>query len=275
MNDVPNPVTKDTGTLGTMTSQDVKRLLSIKMPGRESEFKDWQQYNEQQYTVLLIVSATEEEKKEAMSNLLNANKPLFTKRARKEKLMSCGLDFEDIIQIEMLNFIEAINKAIEEGITSFPFEHAFDKYGSKRRIWEGYAPCGVKLSYSTKKRRVADNTYNMQRVTFVEEGTEAISTGNRVEKESSKKCEMLDSELFGSVWKDELHSGLEAVIDGLSDFELGLLLGIVNKLSNVKIAENLGVSESTVRRYIPKMMAKAQTIAKNNGLDAYISDIYK
>lgn len=275
MNDVPNPVTKDTGTLGTMTSQDVKRLLSIKMPGRESEFKDWQQYNEQQYTVLLIVSATEEEKKEAMSNLLSANKPLFTKRARKEKLMSCGLDFEDIIQIEMLNFIEAINKAIEEGITSFPFEHAFDKYGSKRRIWEGYAPCGVKLSYSTKKRRVADNTYNMQRVTFVEEGTEAISTGNRVEKESSKKCEMLDSELFGSVWKDELHSGLEAVIDGLSDFELGLLLGIVNKLSNVKIAENLGVSESTVRRYIPKMMAKAQTIAKNNGLDAYISDLYK
>jgi DNA-binding CsgD family transcriptional regulator len=275
MNDVPNPVTKDTGTLGTMTSQDVKRLLSIKMPGRESEFKDWQQYNEQQYTVLLIVSATEEEKKEAMSNLLNANKPLFTKRARKEKLMSCGLDFEDIIQIEMLNFIEAINKAIEEGITSFPFEHAFDKYGSKRRIWEGYAPCGVKLSYSTKKRRVADNTYNMQRVTFVEEGTEAISTGNQVEKESSKKCEMLDSELFGSVWKDELHSGLEAVIDGLSDFELGLLLGIVNKLSNVKIAENLGVSESTVRRYIPKMMAKAQTIAKNNGLDAYISDLYK
>ncbi len=275
MNDVPNPVTKDTGTLGTMTSQDVKRLLSIKMPGRESEFKDWQQYNEQQYTVLLIVSATEEEKKEAMSNLLNANKPLFTKRASKEKLMSCGLDFEDIIQIEMLNFIEAINKAIEEGITSFPFEHAFDKYGSKRRIWEGYAPCGVKLSYSTKKRRVADNTYNMQRVTFVEEGTEAISTGNRVEKESSKKCEMLDSELFGSVWKDELHSGLEAVIDGLSDFELGLLLGIVNKLSNVKIAENLGVSESTVRRYIPKMMAKAQTIAKNNGLDAYISDLYK
>ncbi len=275
MNDVPNPVTKDTGTLGTMTSQDVKRLLSIKMPGRESEFKDWQQYNEQQYTVLLIVSATEEEKKEAMSNLLNANKPLFTKRARKEKLMSCGLDFEDIIQIEMLNFIEAINKAIEEGITSFPFEHAFDKYGSKRRIWEGYAPCGVKLSYSTKKRRVADNTYNMQRVTFVEEGTEAISTGKRVEKESSRKCEMLDSELFGSVWKDELHSGLEAVIDGLSDFELGLLLGIVNKLSNVKIAENLGVSESTVRRYIPKMMAKAQTIAKNNGLDAYISDLYK
>ena len=275
MNDVPNPVTKDTGTLGTMTSQDVKRLLSIKMPGRESEFKDWQQYNEQQYTVLLIVSATEEEKKEAMSNLLNANKPLFTKRARKEKLMSCGLDFEDIIQIEMLNFIEAINKAIEEGITSFPFEHAFDKYGSKRRIWEGYAPCGVKLSYSTKKRRVADNTYNMQRVTFVEEGTEAISTGNQVEKESSKKCEMLDSELFGSVWKDKLHSGLEAVIDGLSDFELGLLLGIVNKLSNVKIAENLGVSESTVRRYIPKMMAKAQTIAKNNGLDAYISDLYK
>lgn len=275
MNDVPNPVTKDTGTLGTMTSQDVKRLLSIKMPGRESEFKDWQQYNEQQYTVLLIVNATEEEKKEAMSNLLNANKTLFTKRARKEKLMSCGLDFEDIIQIEMLNFIEAINKAIEEGITSFPFEHAFDKYGSKRRIWEGYAPCGVKLSYSTKKRRVADNTYNMQRVTFVEEGTEAISTGNRVEKESSKKCEMLDSELFGSVWKDELHSGLEAVIDGLSDFELGLLLGIVNKLSNVKIAENLGVSESTVRRYIPKMMAKAQTIAKNNGLDAYISDLYK
>lgn len=275
MNDVPNPVTKDTGTLGTMTSQDVKRLLSIKMPDRESEFKDWQQYNEQQYTVLLIMNATEEEKKEAMSNLLNANKPLFTKRARKEKLMSCGLDFEDIIQIEMLNFIEAINKAIEEGITSFPFEHAFDKYGSKRRIWEGYAPCGVKLSYSTKKRRVADNTYNMQRVTFVEEGTEAISTGNRVEKESSKKCEMLDSELFGSVWKDELHSGLEAVIDGLSDFELGLLLGIVNKLSNVKIAENLGVSESTVRRYIPKMMAKAQTIAKNNGLDAYISDLYK
>lgn len=275
MNDVPNPVTKDTGTLGTMTSQDVKRLLSIKMPGRESEFKDWQQYNEQQYTVLLIVSATEEEKKEAMSNLLNANKPLFTKRARKEKLMSCGLDFEDIIQIEILNFIEAINKAIEEGITSFPFEHAFDKYGSKRRIWEGYAPCGVKLSYSTKKRRVADNTYNMQRVTFVEEGTEAISTGNRVEKENSRKCEMLDSELFGSVWKDELHSGLEAVIDGLSDFELGLLLGIVNKLSNVKIAENLGVSESTVRRYIPKMMAKAQTIAKNNGLDAYISDLYK
>lgn len=275
MNDVPNPVTKDTGTLGTMTSQDVKRLLSIKMPGRESEFKDWQQYNEQQYTVLLIVSATEEEKKEAMSNLLNANKALFTKRARKEKLMSCGLDFEDIIQIEMLNFIEAINKAIEEGITSFPFEHAFDKYGSKRRIWEGYAPCGVKLSYSTKKRRVADNTYNMQRVTFVEEGTEAISTGNRVEKENSRKCEMLDSELFGSVWKDELHSGLEAVIDGLSDFELGLLLGIVNKLSNVKIAENLGVSESTVRRYIPKMMAKAQTIAKNNGLDAYISDLYK
>lgn len=275
MNDVPNPVTKDTGTLGTMTSQDVKRLLSIKMPGRESEFKDWQQYNEQQYTVLLIVSATEEEKKEAMSNLLNANKPLFTKRARKEKLMSCGLDFDDIIQIEMLNFIEAINKAIEEGITSFPFEHAFDKYGSKRRIWEGYAPCGVKLSYSTKKRRVADNTYNMQRVTFVEEGTEAISTGNRIEKESSRKCEMLDSELFGSVWKDELHSGLEAVIDGLSDFELGLLLGIVNKLSNVKIAENLGVSESTVRRYIPKMMAKAQTIAKNNGLDAYISDLYK
>ena len=275
MNDVPNPVTKDTGTLGTMTSQDVQRLLSIKMPGRESEFKDWQQYNEQQYTVLLIVSATEEEKKEAMSNLLNANKPLFTKRARKEKLMSCGLDFEDIIQIEMLNFIEAINKAIEEGITSFPFEHAFDKYGSKRRIWEGYAPCGVKLSYSTKKRRVADNTYNMQRVTFVEEGTEAISTGNRVEKENSRKCEMLDSELFGSVWKDELHSGLEAVIDGLSDFELGLLLGIVNKLSNVKIAENLGVSESTVRRYIPKMMAKAQTIAKNNGLDAYISDLYK
>ena len=275
MNDVPNPVTKDTGTLGTMTSQDVKRLLSIKMPGRESEFKDWQQYNEQQYTVLLIVSATEEEKKEAMSNLLNANKPLFTKRARKEKLMSCGLDFEDIFQIEMLNFIEAINKAIEEGITSFPFEHAFDKYGSKRRIWEGYAPCGVKLSYSTKKRRVADNTYNMQRVTFVEEGTEAISTGNRVEKENSRKCEMLDSELFGSVWKDELHSGLEAVIDGLSDFELGLLLGIVNKLSNVKIAENLGVSESTVRRYIPKMMAKAQTIAKNNGLDAYISDLYK
>lgn len=275
MNDVPNPVTKDTGTLGTMTSQDVKRLLSIKMPSRESEFKDWQQYNEQQYTVLLIVNATEEEKKEAMSNLLNANKPLFTKRARKEKLMSCGLDFDDIIQIEMLNFIEAINKAIEEGITSFPFEHAFDKYGSKRRIWEGYAPCGVKLSYSTKKRRVADNTYNMQRVTFVEEGTEAISTGNRVEKESSKKCEMLDSELFGSVWKDELHSGLEAVIDGLSDFELGLLLGIVNKLSNVKIAENLGVSESTVRRYIPKMMAKAQTIAKNNGLDAYISDLYK
>jgi DNA-binding CsgD family transcriptional regulator len=275
MNDVPNPVTKDTGTLGTMTSQDVKRLLSIKMPGRESEFKDWQQYNEQQYTVLLIVSATEEEKKEAMSNLLNANKPLFTKRARKEKLMSCGLDFEDIIQIEMLNFIEAINKAIEEGITSFPFEHAFDKYGSKRRIWEGYAPCGVKLSYSTKKRQVADNTYNMQRVTFVEEGTEVISTGNRVEKENSRKCEMLDSELFGSVWKDELHSGLEAVIDGLSDFELGLLLGIVNKLSNVKIAENLGVSESTVRRYIPKMMAKAQTIAKNNGLDAYISDLYK
>lgn len=275
MNDVPNPVTKDTGTLGTMTSQDVKRLLSIKMPSRESEFKDWQQYNEQQYTVLLIVNATEEEKKEAMSNLLNANKPLFTKRARKEKLMSCGLDFEDIIQIEMLNFIEAINKAIEEGITSFPFEHAFDKYGSKRRIWEGYAPCGVKLSYSTKKRRVADNTYNMQRVTFVEEGTEAISTGNRVEKENSRKCEMLDSELFGSVWKDELHSGLEAVIDGLSDFELGLLLGIVNKLSNVKIAENLGVSESTVRRYIPKMMAKAQTIAKNNGLDAYISDLYK
>ena len=275
MNDVPNPVTKDTGTLGTMTSQDVKRLLSIKMPGRESEFKDWQQYNEQQYTVLLIVSATEEEKKEAMSNLLNANKPLFTKRARKEKLMSCGLDFEDIIQIEMLNFVEAINKAIEEGITSFPFEHAFDKYGSKRRIWEGYAPCGVKLSYSTKKRRVADNTYNMQRVTFVEEGTEAISTGNQVEKENSRKCEMLDSELFGSVWKDELHSGLEAVIDGLSDFELGLLLGIVNKLSNVKIAENLGVSESTVRRYIPKMMAKAQTIAKNNGLDAYISDLYK
>lgn len=275
MNDVPNPVTKDTGTLGTMTSQDVKRLLSIKMPGRESEFKDWQQYNEQQYTVLLIVNATEEEKKEAMSNLLNANKPLFTKRARKEKLMSCGLDFEDIIQIEMLNFIEAINKAIEEGITSFPFEHAFDKYGSKRRIWEGYAPCGVKLSYSTKKRRVADNTYNMQRVTFVEEGTEVISTGNRVEKENSRKCEMLDSELFGSVWKDELHSGLEAVIDGLSDFELGLLLGIVNKLSNVKIAENLGVSESTVRRYIPKMMAKAQTIAKNNGLDAYISDLYK
>lgn len=275
MNDVPNPVTKDTGTLGTMTSQDVKRLLSIKMPGRESEFKDWQQYNEQQYTVLLIVSATEEEKKEAMSNLLNVNKPLFTKRARKEKLMSCGLDFEDIIQIEMLNFIEAINKAIEEGITSFPFEHAFDKYGSKRRIWEGYAPCGVKLSYSTKKRRVADNTYNMQRVTFVEEGTEAISTGNQVEKENSRKCEMLDSELFGSVWKDELHSGLEAVIDGLSDFELGLLLGIVNKLSNVKIAENLGVSESTVRRYIPKMMAKAQTIAKNNGLDAYISDLYK
>lgn len=275
MNDVPNPVTKDTGTLGTMTLQDVKRLLSIKMPGRESEFKDWQQYNEQQYTVLLIVSATEEEKKEAMSNLLNANKPLFTKRARKEKLMSCGLDFEDIIQIEMLNFIEAINKAIEEGITSFPFEHAFDKYGSKRRIWEGYAPCGVKLSYSTKKRQVADNTYNMQRVTFVEEGTEVISTGNRVEKENSRKCEMLDSELFGSVWKDELHSGLEAVIDGLSDFELGLLLGIVNKLSNVKIAENLGVSESTVRRYIPKMMAKAQTIAKNNGLDAYISDLYK
>lgn len=275
MNDVPNPVTKDTGTLGTMTSQDVKRLLSIKMPGRESEFKDWQQYNEQQYTVLLIVSATEEEKKEAMSNLLNANKPLFTKRARKEKLMSCGLDFEDIIQIEMLNFVEAINKAIEEGITSFPFEHAFDKYGSKRRIWEGYAPCGVKLSYSTKKRQVADNTYNMQRVTFVEEGTEVISTGNRVEKENSRKCEMLDSELFGSVWKDELHSGLEAVIDGLSDFELGLLLGIVNKLSNVKIAENLGVSESTVRRYIPKMMAKAQTIAKNNGLDAYISDLYK
>lgn len=275
MNDVPNPVTKDTGTLGTMTSQDVKRLLSIKMPGKESEFKDWQQYNEQQYTVLLIVSATEEEKKEAMSNLLNANKPLFTKRARKEKLMSCGLDFEDIIQIEMLNFIEAINKAIEEGITSFPFEHAFDKYGSKRRIWEGYAPCGVKLSYSTKKRRVADNTYNMQRVTFVEEGTEAISTENQVEKENSRKCEMLDSELFGSVWKDELHSGLEAVIDGLSDFELGLLLGIVNKLSNVKIAENLGVSESTVRRYIPKMMAKAQTIAKNNGLDAYISDLYK
>lgn len=275
MNDVPNPVTKDTGTLGTMTSQDVKRLLSIKMPGRESEFKDWQQYNEQQYTVLLIVNATEEEKKEAMSNLLNANKPLFTKRARKEKLMSCGLDFEDIIQIEMLNFIEAINKAIEEGITSFSFEHAFDKYGSKRRIWEGYAPCGVKLSYSTKKRRVADNTYNMQRVTFVEEGTEAISTGNQVEKENSRKCEMLDSELFGSVWKDELHSGLEAVIDGLSDFELGLLLGIVNKLSNVKIAENLGVSESTVRRYIPKMMAKAQTIAKNNGLDAYISDLYK
>lgn len=275
MNDVPNPVTKDTGTLGTMTSQDVKRLLSIKMPGRESEFKDWQQYNEQQYTVLLIGSATEEEKKEAMSNLLNANKPLFTKRARKEKLMSCGLDFEDIIQIEMLNFIEAINKAIEEGITSFPFEHAFDKYGSKRRIWEGYAPCGVKLSYSTKKRQVADNTYNMQRVTFVEEGTEAISTGNRVEKENSRKCEMLDSELFGSVWKDELHSGLEAVIDGLSDFELGLLLGIVNKLSNIKIAENLGVSESTVRRYIPKMMAKAQTIAKNNGLDAYISDLYK
>jgi DNA-binding CsgD family transcriptional regulator len=275
MNDVPNPVTKDTGTLGTMTSQDVKRLLSIKMPGRESEFKDWQQYNEQQYTVLLIVSATEEEKKEAMSNLLNANKPLFTKRVRKEKLMSCGLDFEDIIQIEMLNFIEAINKAIEEGITSFPFEHAFDKYGSKRRIWEGYAPCGVKLSYSTKKRQVADNTYNMQRVTFVEEGTEVISTGNRVEKENSRKCEMLDSELFGSVWKDELHSGLEAVIDGLSDFELGLLLGIVNKLSNVKIAENLGVSESTVRRYIPKMMAKAQTIAKNNGLDAYISDLYK
>lgn len=275
MNDVPNPVTKDTGTLGTMTSQDVKRLLSIKMPGRESEFKDWQQYNEQQYTVLLIVSATEEEKKEAMSNLLNANKPLFTKRARKEKLMSCDLDFEDIIQIEMLNFIEAINKAIEEGITSFPFEHAFDKYGSKRRIWEGYAPCGVKLSYSTKKRQVADNTYNMQRVTFVEEGTEVISTGNRVEKENSRKCEMLDSELFGSVWKDELHSGLEAVIDGLSDFELGLLLGIVNKLSNVKIAENLGVSESTVRRYIPKMMAKAQTIAKNNGLDAYISDLYK
>ena len=275
MNDVPNPVTKDTGTLGTMTSQDVKRLLSIKMPGRESEFKDWQQYNEQQYTVLLIVSATEEEKKEAMSNLLNANKPLFTKRARKEKLMSCGLDFEDIIQIDMLNFIEAINKAIEEGITSFPFEHAFDKYGSKRRIWEGYAPCGVKLSYSTKKRQVADNTYNMQRVTFVEEGTEVISTGNRVEKENSRKCEMLDSELFGSVWKDELHSGLEAVIDGLSDFELGLLLGIVNKLSNVKIAENLGVSESTVRRYIPKMMAKAQTIAKNNGLDAYISDLYK
>ena len=275
MNDVPKPVTKDTGTLGTMTSQDVKRLLSIKMPGRESEFKDWQQYNEQQYTVIFIVSATAEEKKEAMSNLLNANKPLFTKRARKEKLMSCGLDFEDIIQIEMLNFIEAINKAIEEGITSFPFEHAFDKYGSKRRIWEGYAPCGVKLSYSTKKRRVADNTYNMQRVTFVEEGTEAISTGNQVEKENSRKCEMLDSELFGSVWKDELHSGLEAVIDGLSDFELGLLLGIVNKLSNVKIAENLGVSESTVRRYIPKMMAKAQTIAKNNGLDAYISDLYK
>lgn len=264
MNKVPNV----TG------QQDIEKLLSIKMPDRDSAFPVWQQYNEQQYSVLLIPEATEEQKKKAMENLLAANSLLFMKRARKEKLMSCGIEFDDVVQIEMLNFIESITKAANEGVTEFPSSHAFDNYINKRQIWEQYSPCGVKASYSTKKRQVVKETYNMQRVTFVEEVSEGMSAKTYTSKSEAGMYAPKDQDLFGSVWQDELRSTLDDLLAEMSDTEATILIGISKGFTNVKMAEILGVSEATVRRSVPRVLEHARRVATDYGLDCYVHDIY-
>lgn len=272
MNNVTNA-----GITETNEAQDrrnIKKLLSIQMPTKGAEFSQWQQYNEQQYMVFLIPVATEEDKKAAMANLLSANMMLFVKRAKEEKITTCGIEFDDIIQIETLNFIEAIKKAADAGEPNFPSAHAFDKFGSKRRISENYSPCGIKMSYATKKRKVASDTYDMQRVSFVEEGSEAMASHSKTSGNEANSYAPEDKKLFGSVWTDELRTGLDSVLAELSDFETELLLGFANGLSNVKIAENLGISEPSVRRYVPRVIEKARKLATNNGLEAYVHDIY-
>lgn len=270
MEKVTNPV--DSGQ--TLSQQDIKKLLSAKMPGKESDFSQWETYNGQQYAILLISNATEEDRKSALENLVNANMALFFKRAKAEKRMNCGLEFDDVVQTELLNFVEAINKAAKSGVPEFPAEYAFDKFNYKKDIWENYSPCGIKMSYTTKKRRVASNTYNMHRVTFMEEATEAIVSQPKFAKQENRKDIMKDSELFGSLWMEELKDGLNAVLSELSDVESGILTGIAKGFSNVKIANNLGISESSVRRYATRMQTKVRMLAIANGLDAYIHDIY-
>lgn len=255
------------------TQQDIKKLLSTKMPEKNATFDEWQHYNEQQYSVLLIPEATTENKKSAMENLLTANKMLFLKRAKEEKLMNVGIEFDDVVQIEMLNFLESLMKASDSGATTIP-AYVFDNYKNKKKIWEDYSPCGIKASYATKKRQVAKDTYSMQRVSFVEEAAEAMSAKTKFTRNEAVEYAVSDKKMFGATWIDELRTGLDSVLDELTDFEANILLGIAQGLSNVEIAEHLNISESSVRRYLPGVLEKARTVATENGLDAYVHDLY-
>ena len=258
---------------------DILKTLSQKMPGKESLFDDWKTYNESQYKILIIPEATAEEKKAAMQNLLVANRALFVKRAKTETVLSCGFDREDILQIEMMNFIEVIKEASEAGIEEFPAARAFDQYDYKRDLWKGYAPCGIKMSYSTKKRQVQNNKFDMQRVSYVDEfcQSEQSRKGNISANHTghnAKSKEMRDQDLFQNVWKDELHTSLDAVMAGLTELEANLLILKAEGLSNVRIAKELGISESSVRRYLPHVIKKARKLATEWGLDSYYQDLW-
>lgn len=249
-----------------MNPKIIQQLLSIKKPERGDSIAAWRQYNELQYSVLLLKEATEADKKLAKENLVVANYPLFLKRAKKEKRFVYGLEFDDIVNIEIENFLSRIAEAVDAGITEFPSATIFDPFSSKKEINEAYSPCGVKMSYATKKRQVADNKYNVQRISFVEEKSDPFVA-------ASESYSMTDRDLFEHVWQEDLKDSLGLVLRELSQYEINMLTFIAAGYSNIKIAKQFGVTEATIRRNKPKVLAHIREVAIRYGLDAYLSDV--
>lgn len=239
-------------------------ILFTVMPKPGATYQEWYNYNNLMYKFLKIHGISAAEKSKARENLLIANEPMFIHKAMKLKVgMYTAADFEDALQIERLQFLEVIQKCIEDGEPQFPNKAKAFGYGCEKTLYESYAPAGVNMPYTTKKRRVAKDEYKMTSVDIEQTTLEPNVS------ESKNFIKDLDQE--------QLHEGLLEAFEELTDLEKDcIILYELKGLSHREIAETIGFkSEGSSRYHYNNGIRKMKKKAKKIGLDNYLEDIFQ
>ena len=237
-------------------------ILFIKMPQVGATYPEWYNYNNLMYKIMKLKGTTQEEKAKALENLMLANEPMFRHKAQKLKVdMYSAATMEDALQIERLQFLQVIHDCLENKEPCFPSKARVFGYGCERELYEEYRTAGVVMSYATKKRRVADETYKMT-------STEL----DAAEFERTKKNEGNDSEKWLSELDQlQMKEGLDRVMDTLTEKERLVFLAHVDGMTNQEIADQIGLkTEGAIRYQLNMITKKLQRRAKKEGLEVYL-----
>ena len=234
---------------------------NINAPVPGATYEEWYHYNDTMYQVMMNPSSADDYK-QAFSNLLKVNEPMFYHKAAKMKVgMYDAAEFEDALQIQRLRFAEIITECLAAGEVRFPEKARIFGYGCEKEMYEEYRPGGVVMSYPTKKRKVNKETYDVVVSTVLEE-----DQGKRRSK---------DSDMYPNVYQEELSEALDNVLDLLTEEERLIFLFHANGLTNQQIANAVGLkAEGAIRHRLSMIREKLNDTATEYGLDSYLYDMY-
>lgn len=210
----------------------------------EAELRD-------QYTDVLLGKLEDttdnEEKAEIVGNIIMLNEHLITKYAAKTNYMSLpSCEFKDAVSILTATICAALLEGkIKVWATDFPnvFGSAVDS--TKREIADKYSEGGIKMSYSTRNRRIHDGKLFKVSTIYVGEGVDINPDIEKNETQTSLEEDYERKELARMV-HDVTDYALNNKVISRFDYDI-IMDHVVNGVSFVDIAANLGMQDTAVR----------------------------